>query len=233
MTSHWRTHENGKIISVYIEWSYKSWFSCPQTCSHNGFGNTRITDWCYFDIIYSSHSLVLQAEAAFEAGDYSRAASFYAKVVSQHIQLFGLVRIAIASCVLYAQRIAGFWCWIFCTMYPCFSDNTSGDIWGGCIEVCFSGRVGKKLSFFPMCVQSICFLFILAKPLLFVAQLSIDVYQDALRTYLLRKLDYMSKEDRSQITMVSTWAAELYLDKVRFRFLFSLFVIQLNVPAKL
>jgi len=64
--------------------------------------------WCYFDIIYSSHSLVLQAEAAFEAGDYSRAASFYAKVVSQHIQLFGLVRIAIASCVLYAQRIAGF-----------------------------------------------------------------------------------------------------------------------------
>jgi hypothetical protein len=176
---------------------------------------------------------VLQAEAAFEAGDYSRAASFYAKVVSQHIQLFGLVRIAIASCVLYAQRIAGFWCWIFCTMYPCFSDNTSGDIWGGCIEVCFSGRVGKKLSFFPMCVQSVCVLFILAKLLLFVAQLSIDVYQDALRTYLLRKLDYMSKEDRSQITMVSTWAAELYLDKVRFRFLFSLFVIQLNVPAKL
>jgi hypothetical protein len=57
------------------------------------------------------------------------------------------------------------------------------------------------------------------KLLLFVAQLSIDVYQDALRTYLLRKLDYMSKEDRSQITMVSTWAAELYLDKVRFRFL--------------
>ncbi len=86
----------------------KSWFSCLQSCSHNGSGNTRITDWCYCDIIYSSHSLVLQAEAAFEAGDYSRAASFYAKVVSQHIQLFGLVRIAIASCVLYAQRIAGY-----------------------------------------------------------------------------------------------------------------------------
>jgi hypothetical protein len=51
---------------------------------------------------------VLQAEAAFEAGDYSRAASFDAKVVSQHIQVFGLVRIAIDSCVLYAQRIAGF-----------------------------------------------------------------------------------------------------------------------------
>jgi hypothetical protein len=51
---------------------------------------------------------VLQAEAAFEAGDYSRAASFYTKVVSQHIQLFGLVRIAIASCVLYAQRIVGY-----------------------------------------------------------------------------------------------------------------------------
>jgi hypothetical protein len=27
---------------------------------------------------------------------------------------------------------------------------------------------------------------------------------DALQTYLLRKLDYMSKEDHSQITMVST-----------------------------
>jgi len=51
---------------------------------------------------------VLLAEAAFEAGDYSRAAFFYAKVVSQHIQLFGLVRIAIDSCVLYAQTIAGF-----------------------------------------------------------------------------------------------------------------------------
>jgi len=28
--------------------------------------------------------------------------------------------------------------------------------------------------------------------------------KDALRTYLLRKLDYMSKEDHSQITIVST-----------------------------
>lgn len=37
---------------------------------------------------------------------------------------------------------------------------------------------------------------------------------DALRTYLLRKLDNLSKEDRSQITMVSTWAAELYLHKI-------------------
>jgi len=51
---------------------------------------------------------VLQAEAAFEAGDYSRAASFYAKVVSQNIKLFGLVSFAIDSCVLYAQMIAGF-----------------------------------------------------------------------------------------------------------------------------
>jgi hypothetical protein len=34
------------------------------------------------------------------------------------------------------------------------------------------------------------------------------------KTYLLRKLDYMSKEDHSHITMVSTWAAELYLDKI-------------------
>lgn len=38
--------------------------------------------------------------------------------------------------------------------------------------------------------------------------------QDALRTYLLRKLDFMGKEDRSQITMIATWSAELYLDKV-------------------
>lgn len=38
--------------------------------------------------------------------------------------------------------------------------------------------------------------------------------QDALRTYLLRKLDFLGKEDRSQITMIATWAAELYLDKI-------------------
>ncbi|KAI5058038.1 hypothetical protein GOP47_0026208 [Adiantum capillus-veneris] len=37
---------------------------------------------------------------------------------------------------------------------------------------------------------------------------------DALRTYLLRKLDNLGKEDRSQITMVSTWAVELYLHKI-------------------
>jgi hypothetical protein len=114
----------------------KSWFSCPQPCSHNGFGNTRITDWSYCDIIYPSHSLVLQAEAAFEAGDYSRAASFYAKTTQ--VATFEEVALKFVS-------------------------------------------VGES---------------------------------DALRTYLLRKLDYMSKEDRSQITMVSTWAAELYLDKI-------------------
>eukprot|EP00249_Psilotum_nudum_P014604 c24909_g1_i1 orf=639-3668(-) len=38
--------------------------------------------------------------------------------------------------------------------------------------------------------------------------------QDALRTFLLRKLDNLGKEDRAQITMVSTWATELYLDKI-------------------
>lgn len=37
---------------------------------------------------------------------------------------------------------------------------------------------------------------------------------DALRTFLLRKLDTLGKEDRSQITMISTWAAELYLHKI-------------------
>lgn len=38
--------------------------------------------------------------------------------------------------------------------------------------------------------------------------------QDALRTFLLRKLDNLAKDDKCQITMISTWATELYLDKV-------------------
>lgn len=38
--------------------------------------------------------------------------------------------------------------------------------------------------------------------------------QDALRTFLLRKLDSLAKDDKCQITMISTWATELYLDKV-------------------
>lgn len=38
--------------------------------------------------------------------------------------------------------------------------------------------------------------------------------QDALRTFLLRKLDNLTKDDKCQITMISTWATELYLDKV-------------------
>ncbi|KAL0440993.1 UNVERIFIED_CONTAM: Vacuolar sorting protein 18 [Sesamum radiatum] len=38
--------------------------------------------------------------------------------------------------------------------------------------------------------------------------------QDALRTFLLRKLDNFSKDDKCQITMISTWATELYLDKI-------------------
>ncbi|GAB2262904.1 hypothetical protein Droror1_Dr00003901 [Drosera rotundifolia] len=38
--------------------------------------------------------------------------------------------------------------------------------------------------------------------------------QDALRTFLLRKLDNLSKDDKFQITMISTWATELYLDKI-------------------
>lgn len=44
--------------------------------------------------------------------------------------------------------------------------------------------------------------------------MSFGLGQDALRTYLLRKLDFLGKEDCSQITMIATWAAELYLDKV-------------------
>ncbi|KAF9588331.1 hypothetical protein IFM89_008761 [Coptis chinensis] len=38
--------------------------------------------------------------------------------------------------------------------------------------------------------------------------------QDALRTFLLRKLDNFTKDDKCQITMISTWATELYLDKI-------------------
>ncbi|KAG0503649.1 hypothetical protein HPP92_003721 [Vanilla planifolia] len=38
--------------------------------------------------------------------------------------------------------------------------------------------------------------------------------QDALRTYLLRRLDNLTKDDKCQITMISTWIIELYLDKI-------------------
>eukprot|EP00252_Welwitschia_mirabilis_P007813 TRINITY_DN19529_c0_g1_i1.p1 TRINITY_DN19529_c0_g1~~TRINITY_DN19529_c0_g1_i1.p1 ORF type:complete len:1023 (+),score=246.07 TRINITY_DN19529_c0_g1_i1:343-3411(+) len=38
--------------------------------------------------------------------------------------------------------------------------------------------------------------------------------QDALRTFLLGKLDNLGSNDRSQITMISTWLTELYLDKI-------------------
>ncbi|PKU85899.1 vacuolar sorting protein 18 isoform X1 [Dendrobium catenatum] len=38
--------------------------------------------------------------------------------------------------------------------------------------------------------------------------------QDALRTYLLRKLDNLTRDDKCQITMISTWITELYLDKI-------------------
>jgi len=38
--------------------------------------------------------------------------------------------------------------------------------------------------------------------------------QDALRTFLLHRLDNLSKDDKCQITMISTWVTELYLDKV-------------------
>ncbi|XWS68577.1 hypothetical protein CRYUN_Cryun04dG0102200 [Craigia yunnanensis] len=37
---------------------------------------------------------------------------------------------------------------------------------------------------------------------------------DALRTFLLRKLDNLAKDDKCQITMISTWVTELYLDKI-------------------
>nr|POE70684.1 transcription initiation factor tfiid subunit 4b [Quercus suber] len=40
-----------------------------------------------------------------------------------------------------------------------------------------------------------------------------EMNQDAFRTFLLRKLDNLAKDDKCQITMISTWATELYLDK--------------------
>eukprot|EP00850_Spirogloea_muscicola_P007111 SM000035S13091 [mRNA] locus=s35:311242:319427:- [translate_table: standard] len=40
--------------------------------------------------------------------------------------------------------------------------------------------------------------------------------QDALRNFLLYKLDHLAKEDRTQITMVATWTVELYLDKINY-----------------
>ncbi|CAI5535960.1 unnamed protein product, partial [Closterium sp. Naga37s-1] len=38
--------------------------------------------------------------------------------------------------------------------------------------------------------------------------------QDALRSFLLHKLDHLPKQERAQMTMVATWASELYLDKI-------------------
>ncbi|XP_074307169.1 vacuolar sorting protein 18 [Silene latifolia] len=38
--------------------------------------------------------------------------------------------------------------------------------------------------------------------------------QDALRFFLVCKVDSLSKDDKCQITMISTWATELYLDKI-------------------
>jgi hypothetical protein len=38
--------------------------------------------------------------------------------------------------------------------------------------------------------------------------------QDSLRTFLLRKLDTLTNDDKCQVTMISTWATELYLDKI-------------------
>ena len=51
---------------------------------------------------------------------------------------------------------------------------------------------------------------------LLMDQLNLPFYcvQDALRTFLLRKLDNLAKDDTCQITMISTWITELYLDKV-------------------
>ncbi|MBA0733388.1 hypothetical protein Gogos_017411 [Gossypium gossypioides] len=47
-----------------------------------------------------------------------------------------------------------------------------------------------------------------------VLELIMFSISDALRTFLLRKLDNLSKDDKCQITMISTWATELYLDKI-------------------
>jgi vacuolar protein sorting-associated protein 18 len=54
-----------------------------------------------------------------------------------------------------------------------------------------------------------------------------STWEDALTTFLLRRLDNLTKEDKMQITMISTWAIELYLDKVP-AILFSSFNIGLS-----
>jgi vacuolar protein sorting-associated protein 18 len=41
-----------------------------------------------------------------------------------------------------------------------------------------------------------------------------STWEDAIRTFLLRRLGNLTKEAKMQITMISTWAIELYLDKV-------------------
>lgn len=52
--------------------------------------------------------------------------------------------------------------------------------------------------------------------------------QDALRTFLLRKLDNLAKDDKCQITMISTWATELYLDKVLLLYFFNSWIRKLG-----
>lgn len=49
----------------------------------------------------------------------------------------------------------------------------------------------------------------------FISETVNHVYwEDALRTFLLRMLDKLTKDDKMQITVISTWATKLYLDKV-------------------
>eukprot|EP00899_Mesostigma_viride_P019823 jgi/Mesvir1/27842/Mv07518-RA.1 len=40
--------------------------------------------------------------------------------------------------------------------------------------------------------------------------------RDALLSFLLHKLDHLGRGDRTQVTMVATWATELYLDKLNY-----------------
>ncbi|KAM7498191.1 hypothetical protein LguiA_022605 [Lonicera macranthoides] len=89
-----------------------------------------------------------QAEAAFSAKDFVRAASFYAKPV-----------LYVLENGIYAACSSGFF------------------------------RAGSSSARLKMA-------------------------EDALRTFLLRKLDNLTKDDKCQITMISTWATELYLDKI-------------------
>jgi hypothetical protein len=123
---------------------------------------------------------------------------FYANVVSQHIQLFGLIKIAIYSCCCMHRGLLDFDVEFFTQCIHVFQTPqvvTSEEVTLKFVSV---GKSVGNCHFFQCVFNMSVFFFILTKLLLFIIQLSIDVYQNAVRTYLfIRKLDYMNKVDHS------------------------------------